>query len=62
VGVILERKAGDRVAAGDTLATIHANDQAQAELAAKQLNAAFHIGPDAPAPVPLVQEVLRADQ
>jgi thymidine phosphorylase len=58
VGIVAHRKAGDRVRAGEPLATVHARTEAEAAMAAQRLRAACRIGP-APLPVmPLVLDVL----
>ncbi|MEX1021003.1 MAG: thymidine phosphorylase, partial [Litorilinea sp.] len=46
VGVLLAAKVGARVAASDTLCTIHARDRDTAQRARESLLACFHIGPD----------------
>ena len=53
VGVVLNKKASDAVRPGDTLAVVHAGSESDAEQVAKQLTAAFTIGPRA-APRPLL--------
>ena len=45
VGVVLHKKRGDAVAPGESLATIHARDEASARSAAELLRAAYTIGP-----------------
>ena len=59
VGVVLERKRGDRVEAGDVLAHIHARDAASAQQAAGEVLAAYSCGPTAPAPRPIILDVLQ---
>jgi pyrimidine-nucleoside phosphorylase len=44
VGIVLHRKRGERVARGDTIAEIHARDEASAAQAAERLLAAYEIG------------------
>jgi thymidine phosphorylase len=58
VGVVLRKKVGDAVAAGEPLATIHANDAKRLADATQLLRAAFEIGPARPAPRPLIHAVL----
>jgi pyrimidine-nucleoside phosphorylase len=53
VGVVLEAKRGDPVAAGDVLARIHHAGRALGEATAR-VRAAFVVGDAPPAPVPLV--------
>jgi pyrimidine-nucleoside phosphorylase len=48
VGVVCRAKRGDRVAAGDVLAEIHARDEAAAETAAEAVAAAYAIGEAGP--------------
>jgi pyrimidine-nucleoside phosphorylase len=58
VGVVCCAKHGDRVEGGETLAEIHARDDAAARSAEATLLAAYEIG-DEPEPRPLVLDVLR---
>jgi len=58
VGVVCHAKRGDRVELGESLAEIHACDEAAAERAVGALLAAYEIG-GRPAPRPLVLDVLR---
>jgi pyrimidine-nucleoside phosphorylase len=48
VGVVCLRKRGDRVAAGETLAEIHARDEASAAVAADDVAAAYELADEAP--------------
>jgi len=59
-GIILERKTGDRVKAGETLCTVHYNDEARLEGARELLEKSFEIGPKAPRASPLVRKIIRA--
>ena len=59
VGVVLERKCGDRVEAGDVLARVHARDAASARQAVHEVLAAYALGPAAPAPRPIILDVLQ---
>ena len=61
VGVTLNKKRGDAVAAGESLATIHARSEAAAEAAAVLLRRAYSIGPERPEAVPFVKAVVRAE-
>jgi pyrimidine-nucleoside phosphorylase len=47
VGLVLQKKVGDPVQAGETLATVHARSQDQAAAVLPRLRAAFTISPDA---------------
>ncbi len=53
VGFLITAKPGDRVQAGEPLATVHARDVAGAEEAMEALSAAIEIG-EAAAPLPLI--------
>ena len=61
VGVMLKKKVGDAVQPGEALAELLANDEERARLAADALRAAYTIGAEAPAPVPLIKAVLAPD-
>jgi thymidine phosphorylase len=56
VGIVLARKVGDPVQAGEVLATLHYNDEALSEGAASRLAQAYRIGPTPPIRRPLVWE------
>ena len=53
-GVLLERRPGDEVAAGDLLATVFARDGARRAAAAEVLRTAFEVGDGPPAATPVV--------
>jgi pyrimidine-nucleoside phosphorylase len=57
-GIVCFRKGGDRVAAGEPLAEIHARTVAAADDAARRLSAAYAIGDEPPAQRPVVLDVL----
>lgn len=59
VGVVLDKKAGDRVACGERLAVIHAASEEKAAEAAKLLRACYVITDEAPADVPFIKGVVR---
>ncbi len=59
VGVVVDKKTGDRVARGERLAVIHASDAAKAAEAAKLLRECYVITPEAPAAVPFIRSVIR---
>ena len=61
VGVELHKKRGDAVAAGESVATIHARDEAGAESAARLLLAAYDIGAEPPEAAPFVKAIVRED-
>jgi pyrimidine-nucleoside phosphorylase len=62
VGVVLARKLGDRVEAGEALAELHAAREGDAEAEALRLAAeAFEIGGEPPAARPLILSVVTAD-
>ncbi len=58
VGVVLRKKVGERVAKGESLATVHANDRKRLDDAVQRLRTAFEIGETAPVPRPLIHTVL----
>jgi pyrimidine-nucleoside phosphorylase len=58
VGFTLLRKEGEAVKAGEPLVRVHYNDPAPVEEVKARLVAAYHFGPQAPAPRPLVIERL----
>ena len=59
VGVVCLKKRGDAVEAGDPVANIHARDEAAADAAREALLGAYELGDTAPAPRPLVLDVIR---
>jgi pyrimidine-nucleoside phosphorylase len=58
VGVVCAKKRGDAVAAGETLAVIHARDEASAEAAAADVRAAYMIGVEPPRARPIVLDTI----
>jgi pyrimidine-nucleoside phosphorylase len=58
VGVVCHAKRGDRVAAGATLATVHASDEVSASVAAEAVLAAYEIAADAPTSTGILLDVL----
>jgi pyrimidine-nucleoside phosphorylase len=58
VGVVLRKKRGDEVAEDESLADVHARDDASAEEAAAEVRASYELGPEAPAGRPIVLEVV----
>ncbi len=59
VGLVLHKKVGDHVKAGESLAAIHANDRAKLEAARERFLAAYTISDTAPAPSELIKGILR---
>ena len=59
VGLMLEKKVGDYVKVGETLAVIHANDCQKLETAKARFYEAYTIGPDGPAKRPLIFEIVQ---
>ena len=59
VGLVLHKKVGDAVTAGESLASIHAKDEASARQAAEQLAAAYTIGPEKPERAPFIHGIIR---
>ena len=60
MGLVLHKKVGDAVKAGETLAVIHANDAGKADEAEKRFLAACAISPEAPEPRPFIKAVIGA--
>jgi pyrimidine-nucleoside phosphorylase len=58
VGVVIRSHRGEEVRAGDTLVELHYRDATQLEAAVGLVNAAYAIGDAAPAPQPLVLDVI----
>jgi pyrimidine-nucleoside phosphorylase len=58
VGVRCVKKRGDRVAAGDVLAEVHARDDASAVRGSADVLAAYDVAEDAPPPRPIVLETI----
>jgi thymidine phosphorylase len=58
-GLILEKKVGDRVRKGETLAVLRAADAVRLNAGEKEYREALEIGPKAPRRAPLVIEVLK---
>ncbi len=58
VGLVLRRKVGDAVKAGDLLAVIHANDGAKAAEAERRFLAACSITAEPPAKSPFIKDII----
>jgi pyrimidine-nucleoside phosphorylase len=58
VGVVLRKKRGDEVTAGEVLAEVHARDEASAARAIAEVRDAYQLGPQAPGTRPIVLEVV----
>jgi pyrimidine-nucleoside phosphorylase len=58
VGIVFEAKVGDRVAAGDTLFSVHAADRRQCDRAHERVLRAYSWAEDKVEPLPLVYEVI----
>lgn len=59
VGIVLHKKVDEPVAAGESLATIHAADEAAARKAVAELTACYTITPDAPPAAPFIKAIIR---
>jgi pyrimidine-nucleoside phosphorylase len=57
-GVETHKKVGDRVAAGEVLFTVFAEDEARLEPAAAILNRCYRLSDEPPAPEPLIHQVI----
>ncbi|MFL5395910.1 MAG: thymidine phosphorylase, partial [Myxococcales bacterium] len=58
VGLVLHKKVGDLVVAGEPLLTLHVNDRLRLDEATAMLRQSIQIGPEAPAVAPLVKTIL----
>jgi pyrimidine-nucleoside phosphorylase len=58
-GIVLERKVGERVSPGETLAVVHTSDPRRVEEGIRRVAGAFRIGPGAAVKVPLIQAIVR---
>jgi len=58
VGLVLEKKVGDYVKAGEPLAYIHANDQEKAKVAAKRFLAAYTFTDQPPKKEPFIKGII----
>jgi thymidine phosphorylase len=58
VGLVLHKKVGDPVEAGEPLLTLHVNDRARLDESMGLLKGALRIAREAAAPGPLVRAVL----
>ncbi len=59
VGIVLEKRLGDRVEKGETVALLHASDPAKAAAAERQFLSALRIQQQQPTLEPLVREVVK---
>ncbi|HVA71962.1 MAG TPA: hypothetical protein VNF02_02535, partial [Candidatus Limnocylindrales bacterium] len=60
VGIVLEKKIGDRVAAGEALCIVHYNAAARLHEALQMLEESFVIRAQAPPRAPLIRKVIGA--
>jgi len=58
VGLVLQKKVGDKVTAGEPVAVIHASDEDRAQEAGKRFLAAFCITREPPAKKALIREII----
>ena len=59
VGIVVERKVGEQVEAGESLCTLYYNNDRGLEEAVQMVEDAFHIASVAPEPRPLIYEVIQ---
>lgn len=59
VGFVLNKKTGDAVAPGESLATIHARDEKSAAEAAEKLAACFSFSGTQPAVPAIIRDIIR---
>ncbi len=62
VGLVLERKIGDAVKAGENLCTVHYNMDSRLVHALRLLSESFEIGEQAPPVAPLVRKIIGAGE
>jgi pyrimidine-nucleoside phosphorylase len=62
VGLVLEKKRGDTVKAGETLCVVHYNSDARLRESVELLVKSFEIGPQPPLASPLVQKIIGAEE
>jgi pyrimidine-nucleoside phosphorylase len=60
VGLVLQKKVGDLVLAGEPLAVLHVNDRRNLDEARALLRSAIRIAPEAPPARPLIRAVIDA--
>ena len=60
VGIVLGKKVGDAVQAGEPLCTLHYNSEERLAEASALIEESFSIGPKPPAPAPLVRRTIGA--
>jgi pyrimidine-nucleoside phosphorylase len=61
VGLVLHKKVGELVMVGEPLLTVHVNDRRRLGEAMEILRGAVRVAPEAPAPAPLIKDVLRSE-
>jgi pyrimidine-nucleoside phosphorylase len=61
VGLVLRKKVGELVMVGEPLLTVHVNDRRRLGEAMEILRGAVRVAPEAPAPSPLIKDVLRSE-
>jgi len=57
-GIILMKKTGDEVRAGDLLCTVYGDNEAKAKAGAEEAHKAYSIGPDKPEQPALIKEII----
>ena len=58
VGVVVHKKVGDRVSAGEALCILHYNSDTRAAQAKELIEQSYRIGETPPAPLPLVRKII----
>ena len=61
VGFVMRRRIGERVEAGEALATVHARDEASAQAASEAIARCVVIGPEPAAPCKLIHAIVTCD-
>jgi pyrimidine-nucleoside phosphorylase len=61
VGIVLRKKVGELVMAGEPLLTVHVNERRRLADAMEILREAVRIAPEVPSPGPLIKDVLHPE-
>ena len=62
VGLVLEKKIGDKVQSGENLCTVHYNLDARLIPSMRLLSTSFEIGDEGPPAAPLVRKIIGAEK
>lgn len=62
VGFVLEKKRGDRVAQGDTIAYMHGNDEGKMKVAKARVLDAYEFATEQPEKTPFIKGIIKAEE